>query len=598
MPKIDLILIHAPAVYDFRERSIMFGPISDMVPSTSVFEMYPLGFMTIGEYMERKGLRVRIVNLASLMLHKKSFDVERYLASLDCAMFGIDLHWMPHCHGAVEVAHILKRLHPTKPIAFGGFSASIFHEELIRDDAVDYVLRGDTTEGPFTELAKRVRRGARFGCTDIPNLTWKDRSGSVHINGLSWVPDNMNAVSLDYAFPMKSVIRHRDIQATLPFKGWLKYPVCAAITCRGCSYDCVTCGGSATAFKKHFARSKVAFRDPEVLANDIRNVQRYIGGPIFLLNDFLQAGEDYAHKLISNLKGTLKNPIGFELFGPPKGGADFYRHLDANLSDWSIEISVESHDDQVRKAFGKGHYTITQIEDTIADALDNGCSRFVLYFMTGLPTQTAKSARETSDYVRHLYERFHYDRRLVAFASPMAPLLDPGSKAFDNPEKYGYTLRAKTLEEHRQRMVMPSWKHIMNYESDTLSAAELVDVTYEIAREFNRIKGEGGIIDVQAAAQTDARIAQAHEQMSRLDALIGDDPLGTDISEMKDEIERLSQSTIVEKTDLNRPHSMKARHVINCGALGVRQIVKGLAAGVRGEYASAASDISYPDQTG
>ena len=28
-------------VYDFRERSIMFGPVSDMVPSTPIFEMYP-----------------------------------------------------------------------------------------------------------------------------------------------------------------------------------------------------------------------------------------------------------------------------------------------------------------------------------------------------------------------------------------------------------------------------------------------------------------------------------------------------------------------------------------------------------------------------
>ena len=32
----------------------------------------------------------------------------------------------------------------------------------------------------------------------------------------------------------------------------------------------------------------------------------------------------------------------------------------------------------------------------------------------------------------------------------MAPFLDPGSLVFDNPEEYGYTLRATTLEEHRQ----------------------------------------------------------------------------------------------------------------------------------------------------
>ena len=78
MSRVDLVLLHAPSVYDFRERSIMFGPVSDMVPSTPIFEMYPLGFTTMAEYIERHGLRVRIVNLAVLMLNKPDFDVEAY----------------------------------------------------------------------------------------------------------------------------------------------------------------------------------------------------------------------------------------------------------------------------------------------------------------------------------------------------------------------------------------------------------------------------------------------------------------------------------------------------------------------------------------
>ena len=596
MPKVDLMLIHAPAVYDFRERSIMFGPISDMVPSTPVFEMYPLGLTTIGEYLERKGLRVRIVNLAGLMLHKKNFDVEKFLATLEPGMFGIDLHWMPHCHGSVEVAKILKRLHPDIPISFGGLSSTIFHDELIQYDAIDYVLRGDSTEAPFCELVSRVKRGARYDCGDIPNLTWKDATGAVHKNELSWVPSDMNAISLDYAFPMKSVIRHRDMLSMVPFKDWLKYPVCAALTCRGCTHNCVTCGGSAETFRKHFGRDRVAFRDPEMLANDISTVQKYIGGPIFLLNDFLQAGPDYTRKLITSMKGTLKNPIGFEFFGPPKEGADFYKLLDANLPDWSVEISVESHDDAVRGAFGKSHYTMAQIEDTIKDALNNGCSRFDLYFMTGLPTQTADSVRETADYTKYLYEKFNYDKRLLVFSSPMAPFLDVGSMVFDNPEKYGYKLRAKTLEEHRARMTMPSWKHIMNYESDAMSAEELVYATYDVGQALNKIKGEGGIIDAKTAALTDARIVEAREQMHKLDELVDADPTSADIAALKDEFERLSESTVAEKTELNWPHSMTARHIINCGVLGVKEVAKGIAAGLKGEYPSAASDVPYPDQ--
>jgi radical SAM superfamily enzyme YgiQ (UPF0313 family) len=106
MARTDLVLLHAPSVYDFRERSIMFGPVSDMVPSTPVFEMYPLGFTTMAEYLERHGMRARIVNLAVLMLNKPGFNVEAAIRDMDPVAFGIDLHWLPHAHGSIEIAKI------------------------------------------------------------------------------------------------------------------------------------------------------------------------------------------------------------------------------------------------------------------------------------------------------------------------------------------------------------------------------------------------------------------------------------------------------------------------------------------------------------
>jgi B12-binding domain/radical SAM domain protein len=287
MPQVDLVLLHAPAVYDFRERSIMFGPVSDMVPSTPIFEMYPIGLTTMAEYLERHGFTVRIVNLAVLMLNKPGFDVEQHIANLDARMYGIDLHWLPHCQGSIEVAKIVKRLHPDKPVIFGGLSSTYFHEQLMDYDAVDYVLRGDSTEEPMRQLLEVVR--GRGSLSEVPNLTWKDSEGTVTVNPLSWVPADMNSISLDYSYNMKAVIRYRDMMGFVPFKDWLQYPVCASLICRGCTHDCVTCGGSAYSFREHFGRDKVAFRDPELLVKDIHHIQKYIPGPIFVLNDFLQA---------------------------------------------------------------------------------------------------------------------------------------------------------------------------------------------------------------------------------------------------------------------------------------------------------------------
>ncbi|MBN2404868.1 MAG: TIGR04190 family B12-binding domain/radical SAM domain protein [Coriobacteriia bacterium] len=579
MSKADLVLLHAPSVYDFRENSIMYGPVSDLVPSSPIFEMYPLGFTTMAEYMERHGLTVRIVNLAVLMLSRPNFDVEKAIREMDPAVFGIDLHWAPHAHGSIEIARLCKKYHPTTPVVFGGLTASYFHEELVSYPWVDYVVRGDSTEEPFTRLIYALKRGGSVA--DLPNVTYKGLDGSVVANPIDCVPDTFDHVKLDYSFSMRSVIRDRDMMSALPFKGWLSYPVSASLTCRGCSKTCATCGGSAVAFRNHFGRKSVAFRDPELLVRDIGHIAKHIPGPVFVLNDFRQAGDEYVKAFISGLrKIDFKNPIGFEFFSPPEEA--FYEFLDENLNDYSVEVSAESHDDAVRKAFGKP-YAWDTLSDSIEAALKHNCKRFDLYFMTGIPTQTAQSVRDTVPAVRELYARVNDDKRLLAFIGPMAPFLDPGSMVFDDPDRYGYKLRAKTLEEHRQLLLEPSWKHILNYEPDGMTRDEMVDSTYEAALGFNAIKAEVGIADAKTARQTEERIVEARKAMARIDAIMKHEPEERKVmlADYKKELDQLNESTVCEKTELNWPANVNWRHFVYNALLWFRVNYETLFPGTR-----------------
>ncbi len=156
----DLTFLHAPSLYDFRRRATLWGPISDVVPSTPIYDMYPIGFAALCDYLERHGFRTRIVNLAVRMVRSDRFDVERFIARHPSRAFGIDLHWLPHAQGALEVARIVRKHHPRTPIIFGGFSATYYHEELIRYPQVDYVLRGDSTEEPLRMLLECLRAAA------------------------------------------------------------------------------------------------------------------------------------------------------------------------------------------------------------------------------------------------------------------------------------------------------------------------------------------------------------------------------------------------------------------------------------------------------
>jgi radical SAM superfamily enzyme YgiQ (UPF0313 family) len=167
MSRIDLVLLHPPSLYDFRKEPVMYGPISDVVPSTPIFEMYPIGFA---------GLRVRIINVALKMLRSRGFDVPRMIHRLRPIAFGLDLHWMAHVQGCLALAEEVKRIHPHTPVILGGSSATYYHEEILRDyPQVDFIVRGDSTEAPLLELIRCLKEERDI--SHIPNLTWRDEGG-------------------------------------------------------------------------------------------------------------------------------------------------------------------------------------------------------------------------------------------------------------------------------------------------------------------------------------------------------------------------------------------------------------------------------------
>ncbi len=559
-----LILLHAPSVYDFRGKSILYGPVSDLVPSTPVFEMYPIGFTTIAEYLERHNLRVRIVNLAVRMLQDEDFDVERYIARLDTAAFGIDLHWLPHAHGAIEVARMVKRLHPHQPVIFGGFSSTYFHQELIKRPEVDFVVRGDSTEGPMLALMQYITSGGSAHpqpssveaqqLARIPNLVWRDSDDNVCINPLTYSPENLDGLLLDYSYVLKAVVRYRDLASFIPFRAWMSYPITAALSVRGCRYNCVTCGGSACAYRALHGRQRPAYRNPEDLANDIRRVGRFSQGPVFVLGDIRQAGDEYADRFLNAISG-YKKPVFIELFDATPPG--FFRKVARALPNFTVEISLESHDDHVRRAFGRP-YTTAAIERSMDEALDAGCQRLDVFFMTGLREQTYESVMGTVEYSRRLLARYQSagEHRAIPFISPLAPFVDPGSRAFESPDAYGYRLRCRTLEEHRQALLAPSWKYVLNYETQWMNRDEIVASTYEAGRRLNRIKAEYGVIDPATAEATDKRIARAVALSAEVDRIMAiTDPAERQarLRYLKPEVDTANLSTVCDKRELELP---------------------------------------------
>lgn len=489
----DLVLLHPPSVYDFRRTAAEYGPISDVIFSAPAFEMYPMGFTSIASHLEANGFNARIVNVAQRMVSDPSYDAEAAIERLNPTMFGIDLHWLPHAHGALELAAIVKRYHPTTPIVFGGLSSSYFHNELIKSPNVDFVLRGDSTEQPVLELMRAVMFGRDL--TDVPNLTWKRATGETVVNPMSHVPVDLNAAPVPDVFHVvRSVFKYGRLKDALPYSKWLDYPITALLTSRGCPLSCVVCGGSHAAYERVCERRHAAFRSPENLVADVKRISRLSRAPIFLINDLRNGGHDYARSIVERIgSANPANEIIIELCSPDKD--DFLEHVGRSLSRWSVEITLESHDERVRHLNKRFACSNTDIEDTISKALKRGAGRVDIFFMVGLPGQSYDDAVGFDEFCRTLLERFNGDPRLEFFVAPLAPFLDPGSAAFERPAEHGYRLRFHTLEEHRQALTSPSWKEMLNYETDSMTRDEIVAATYESMRRLTRLKREWNLID-------------------------------------------------------------------------------------------------------
>jgi len=548
---VDLILLHPPSVYDFRQKTSLYGPVSDLIPPSPIFEMYPIGFISIAEYLERAGYRVRIVNLAVRMLNDKNFNVDRLIKRLRSPVFGIDLHWLVHAHGAIEVAQIVKRYHPEAKLVVGGLSASYYYKELLQYPEIDYVVRGDSTEEPLRQLMDCIVKHREPEA--VPNLIWRDSQGRIRENPFTHVPSDLSNVMVKYyTHTLHSVIKHRDLANYAPFKGWLRYPITAVLTCRGCSENCVVCGGSAAAFRNFYNRERAVFRSPKSVAQDIKQIERFSNGPIFILGDLRQPGEDYGYELLHLLqKDGVKNQIILEIFSP--ASRDFLRQMSLSCPNFCLEITPESHDPQVRRAAGK-HYSNQDLEQTLGDALDAGCGRLDVFFMIGLPMQTPQSVMDTIDYCGFLLEKFRGDKRLSLFIAPLAPFLDPGSLGFEQPHRYGYRVLLRTLEEHRQALLSPSWKYALNYETEWMTRQQIVDTTYEAMLRLNRLKAKYGVISKQMAEAGEQRLEAASEMIHRIDDILSKGNYQDErLSHLKAEIDRVNAFPVSEKTELELP---------------------------------------------
>lgn len=482
----DMLFLHAPAVFDFRDRTDIYFPYlstSGDVPITPLYEYFPLGFKSLKRFLAGRGHKIELLNLSSLLLKYPNLDVTALFRALDIRLLGIDLHWMVHVQGSLAIAELFKQVRPHVPIVFGGISATYYAHELIHYPFVDMVMRGYDTHEPMSQLLAAL--GDERQLPKVPNLWWKNGAGELIDNGQSHI-----ATSLPCGIDWSTL-------PTPPADG-RSFPIQEVIATQsaGCAYNCGWCGGSRDAYlrinqldssrkstiHKPLPETEYEFRRIDLIP-DKENFHFYT------VNSYSETHSRFDYLLDRVGEANFKS-VSYEQFKLTPD--DVLRKMAAANPRTSITLSPESHDLRVAKLAGRGVYTPAEMEAWIARALDYGIYQIDIWYFVGMPEQDAASVKATLDYCDHLLKKFE-GARVYPYICPMIPFLDPGSTFFEQPEAHGYRLFHRSVEQHRQAMQRASIINRVNYETNWLSRADLVHVGLWAVQRLTELKTTYGI---------------------------------------------------------------------------------------------------------
>lgn len=472
MSDYDIILIHPPAIYDFRRRPMFPGAMGKTVGGIQ-FIKPPIGMLSIADYLDRHAYRVIIDNLGDRMVNVAGFDVHQHLKNRSTPIFAIGLHFQQHCQGAIEIARLCKQLHPGALVIMGGLTATVFHDEIIKKyDFVDAVVRGEA-EKPLLQLMRSVEKHGKLTATS--NLTYRTDSGEIAVTPLMDASKNLD----EFAFTRFDLLEPKNaIYSPDECNRW------SLSVCRGCTYNCSICGGSAYSFKKHFGMTRPAFRSPAEIVADMKRLNDQDVDFIGLYQDPRMAGESYWRELLATIikeKPRIER-LSLDLLAP--ADETFIREIAKIGRRVILHLCPDTGCGAVRKLLGR-HYSNAALLETIKI-----CHKYHIpvtsFFSVGLAGETEAQVKETWELWEKLDALNHQameqgdfgdiDDSVPIGGQVMGPILiDPGSLAFDAPDKHGYKLLYRDLEAYINGLSKPSWQQWLNYETQLLDKHAIVD---------------------------------------------------------------------------------------------------------------------------
>jgi amino acid adenylation domain-containing protein len=263
------------------------------------------GLLYLASYLARQGIKAKCQfydpsrDYASM---KK--NIEKLIQTLQPRVVAISMKWFPYIARVIDICAIIKDYAGKHAlditVVVGGNTASYYWQEIIKNDSIDILVRGDGEE-PLLKICQGEETAK------IPNCVYK-KDGQIIENPVTYIQDETHTPGI-YLSHLEEILLSTEATGMGTF---------FIYTHKGCAMNCLYCGGCSQAQQKTFNRKKVLRRGIGQVRKDIKAVHPYTSTLHFEF-DIVDTKEnllDYCKKIWAGIDlsnhfcvfSTLKSP--------------------------------------------------------------------------------------------------------------------------------------------------------------------------------------------------------------------------------------------------------------------------------------------------
>lgn len=405
------------------------------------YVIIPMGVVGLINLIREDGLTVKGLNCAMEMDMNSDFNLRQWLqGQKGVRLIMIDLHWLEHAYGTMEVARMCKELMPDVPILLGGFTASFYAKEILEHfSQVDFIIRGDA-EKSLIQLVKELNTENPL-FPEIPNLSYRHNTNII-MNAQSYcaAPSDLcqlDFFNIDFLENFQHYYMYEASGSDLLTSRW----ICLG---RGCSFNCPFCGGSEISQKVIAGREGMVLRSLDNIVEDIRRLNDAGIDQVSFSHDPAALGREYWSELFEKMnEKNISIGIYNECFQLPS--KEFIQKFAENVvvPHSQLVFSPLSGKEKVRRFNGK-LFSNSKFFKALSICSEYSIPIFV-YFSTNLLLETQKTFQATLDMAQKIYDFYPLDLLKI---SNLSHTIDPCSPMSLEPKRYSIEVTIRSFMDY------------------------------------------------------------------------------------------------------------------------------------------------------